>query len=188
MTTAMIDPKLYTVTVHAGTEPDPRTGAVMTPIYQTSTFVQEAPGSTRVGIIRAEPTPRVMHCKSRWLQSKTQAHAIAFSSGLAAEQAIVHNLAPGDHVLVCNDVYGGTGRLFRTLMRRFGIDFEFADLSNLDRARALMRGNTRMVWLETPTNPTLQVLDIAGLVGYRPSTGAVSWWTTPSPRRCSSPR
>ncbi len=170
----MIDPRLYTVAVHAGTEPDPRTGAVMTPIYQTSTFVQEAPGQHKGWDYSRGTNPSRDALEAALAGIETAQHAIAFASGLAAEQAIVQNLAPGDHVLVCNDVYGGTGRLFRTVMGRFGIEFEFADLSDVDRARAAMRPNTRMVWIETPTNPTLQILDIAALSDIAHAAGAVA--------------
>lgn len=159
----MIDPRLYTVAVHAGTDPDPRTGAVMTPIYQTSTFAQQAPGQHQGWDYSRGTNPSRDALEAALAAIEGAAHACAFSSGLAAEQAIVQNLAPGDHVLVCNDVYGGTGRLFRTLIGKFGIEFEFIDLSNLDHVRAHMRDSTRMVWVESPTNPTLQVLDIAGI-------------------------
>ena len=170
----MIDPRLYTVAVHAGTEPDPATGAVMTPIYQTSTFVQEAPGQHKGWDYSRGTNPSRDAVETALAALEDARHAIAFSSGLAAEQAIVQNLSPGDHVLVCNDVYGGTGRLFRNLIARFGIEFEFADLSDLDRARALMRPNTRMLWLESPTNPTLRVLDIAALADIARANGAVT--------------
>jgi len=170
----MIDPRLYTVAVHAGTEPDPATGAVMTPIYQTSTFVQEAPGQHKGWDYSRGTNPSRDALEVALAALEDARHAISFSSGLAAEQAIVQNLSPGDHVLVCNDVYGGTGRLFRNLIARFGIEFEFADLSDLDRARALMRANTRMLWLESPTNPTLRVLDIAALADIARSKGAVT--------------
>ncbi len=170
----MIDPRLYTVAVHAGTEPDPTTGAVMTPIYQTSTFVQEAPGQHKGWDYSRGTNPSRDAVETALAALEDARHAIAFSSGLAAEQAIVQNLSPGDHVLVCNDVYGGTGRLFRNLIARFGIEFEFADLSDLDRARALMRPNTRMLWLESPTNPTLRVLDIAALTDIARANGAVT--------------
>lgn len=170
----MIDPRLYTVAVHAGTEPDPATGAVMTPIYQTSTFVQEAPGQHKGWDYSRGTNPSRDAVETALAALEDARHAIAFSSGLAAEQAIVQNLSPGDHVLVCNDVYGGTGRLFRNLIARFGIEFEFADLSDLDRARALIRPNTRMLWLESPTNPTLRVLDIAALADIARANGAVT--------------
>ncbi|GJL81454.1 MAG: cystathionine beta-lyase [marine bacterium B5-7] len=159
----MIDKKLYTIAVHAGTQPDPRTGAVMTPIYQTSTFVQEAPGEHRGWDYSRGTNPSRDALQEALAALEGATCALAFSSGLAAEQAIVQNLSPGDHVLVCNDVYGGTGRLFRTLIARFGIEFEFIDLSDLDHARQCMRPSTRMVWIETPTNPTLAILDIAAL-------------------------
>ncbi len=169
----MIEPKLYTVAVHAGTEPDPRTGAVMTPIYQTSTFAQEAPGQHKGWDYSRGTNPSRDAVETALGALEGAEHAIAFSSGLAAEQAIAQNLSPGDHVLVCNDVYGGTGRLFRTLIGKFGIEFEFIDLGNLDNVSAKMRGNTRMIWVETPTNPTMQVLDIAALADIAHTGNAV---------------
>ena len=119
----MIDPKIYTTAVHAGTEPDPLTGAVMTPIYQTSTFAQEAPGQHKGWDYSRGTNPSRDALEQALAAIEGAEHAIAFSSGLAAEQAIVQNLNPGDHVLVCWDVYGGTGRLFRTLFAKvwFGI-------------------------------------------------------------------
>lgn len=169
----MIDPKLYTTVVHAGAAPDPRTGAVMTPIYQTSTFAQEAPGRHKGWDYSRGTNPSRDAVEAALAALEDAAHAVAFSSGLAAEQAIVQNLERGDHVLVCNDVYGGTGRLFRSLIARFGIEFEFIDLGDLDSARAATRADTRMIWVETPTNPTLQVLDIAGLAEIAHAANAV---------------
>lgn len=170
----MIDPRLFTVAVHAGTRPDPRTGAVMTPIYQTSTFAQDAPGEHRGWDYSRGTNPSRDALQEALAAIEGAAFAIAFASGLAAEQAIVQNLDPGDHVLVCNDVYGGTGRLFRTVMARFGIEFEFADLTDPAAVRGRMRPNTRMIWIETPTNPTLTILDIAALSQVAHEHGAVT--------------
>ncbi len=170
----MIDPRLYTVAVHAGTEPDPRTGAVMTPIYQTSTFAQEAPGKHKGWDYSRGTNPSRDALEAALAAIEGASHAIAFSSGLAAEHAIVQNLSPGDHVLVCNDVYGGSGRLFRTLVAKYGIEFEFRDLADPDAVRGMMRDNTRMIWIETPTNPTLQVLDIEALADIAHAHDAVA--------------
>lgn len=159
----MIDSKLYTTAVHAGTTPDPQTGAVMTPIYQTSTFAQEAPGVHK-GWDYSRGTNPSRDALETALEALEHAdHAIAFSSGLAAEQAIVQNLETGDHVLVCNDVYGGSGRLFRTLIGKFGIEFEFIDLSDVVFVKTRIRSNTKMIWIESPTNPTMKVMDISAL-------------------------
>ena len=159
----MIDSKLYTTAVHAGTTPDPQTGAVMTPIYQTSTFAQEAPGVHKGWDYSRGTNPSRDALETALAALENAEHAIAFSSGLAAEQAIVQNLDTGDHVLVCNDVYGGSGRLFRTLIGKFGIEFEFIDLSDVEFVKNRIRSNTKMIWIESPTNPTMKVMDIAAL-------------------------
>ncbi|MFT5572700.1 MAG: cystathionine beta-lyase/cystathionine gamma-synthase [Cryomorphaceae bacterium] len=170
----MIDPKLFTTVVHAGTHPDPTTGAVMTPIYQTSTFAQEAPGVHKGWDYSRGTNPSRDALEEALAAIEGAKYAIAFSSGLAAEHAIVQNLNPGDHVLVCNDVYGGSGRLFRTLVGKFGIEFEFIDMSNLDLVESHMRENTRLLWIESPTNPTMQVLDISSLSKIAHKGGAIS--------------
>ena len=159
----MIDSKLYTTAVHAGTTPDPQTGAVMTPIYQTSTFAQEAPGVHKGWDYSRGTNPSRDALATALAALEHADHAIAFSSGLAAEQAIVQNLETGDHVLVCNDVYGGSGRLFRTLIGKFGIEFEFIDLSDVVFVKTRIRSNTKMIWIESPTNPTMKVMDISAL-------------------------
>jgi cystathionine beta-lyase/cystathionine gamma-synthase len=159
----MIDSKLYTTAVHAGTTPDPQTGAVMTPIYQTSTFAQEAPGVHKGWDYSRGTNPSRDALETALAALEHADHAIAFSSGLAAEQAIVQNLETGDHVLVCNDVYGGSGRLFRTLIGKFGIEFEFIDLSDVVFVKTRIRSNTKMIWIESPTNPTMKVMDISAL-------------------------
>ena len=159
----MIDSILYTTAVHAGTTPDPQTGAVMTPIYQTSTFAQEAPGVHKGWDYSRGTNPSRDALETALAALEHADHAIAFSSGLAAEQAIVQNLETGDHVLVCNDVYGGSGRLFRTLIGKFGIEFEFIDLSDVVFVKTRIRSNTKMIWIESPTNPTMKVMDISAL-------------------------
>lgn len=170
----MIDPKLYTTVVHAGTVPDPATGAVMTPIYQTSTFAQDAPGQHKGWDYSRGTNPSRDALEKALAAIEGAKYGIAFSSGLAAEHAIVQNLNSGDHVLVCNDVYGGSGRLFRTLVGKFGIEFEFINMADLDVVQKHMRDNTKMLWIESPTNPTMQILDIAGLSAIAHAAGAIS--------------
>ena len=170
----MIDPKLYTTVVHAGTTPDPATGAVMTPIYQTSTFAQEAPGQHKGWDYSRGTNPSRDALEKALAAIEGAKYGIAFSSGLAAEHAIVQNLEVGDHVLVCNDVYGGTGRLFRSLLGKFGIEFEFINMSDLDVVQKHMRSSTKMLWIESPTNPTMQILDITGLSEIAHQGGAIS--------------
>src|SRR6266480_1179246 len=150
-----------TLAIHAGQEPDPRTGAVVPPIYQTSTYAQDAVGAPRLGYEysrTANPTrDALQECLAalehgRW--------AYAFASGLAAEDALLRALTkPGDHVLIPNDAYGGTFRLFAKVAQKWGLEFSVADLSTVDEARTAIRDNTRIIWVETPTNPLLNIAD-----------------------------
>src|SRR5437016_1469196 len=160
MTARETEDKLETLCVHAGVEPEPETGAIMTPIFQTSTYVQPAPGQpllydySRVG----NPTRTALEKALAALEGGSD--AVSFSSGLAAEQAIAQLLDPGDRVIVSEDAYGGTGRLFRTLFQRYGIAFEFLDLRDLDALARALEEPAQMIWIETPTNPLLRIIDI----------------------------
>ncbi len=162
-----------TTCVHAGVAPDPVHGAIMTPIFQTSTYVQPAPGQpisydySRGG----NPTREALEGSLAGIEGAK--HAISFGSGLAAVQAVVQLARPGDHVLVCDDVYGGTGRLFRRLYADYGIEFEFKDLAGTqDEIKAAIKPNTRFVWIESPTNPLLKVLDIEMIADVAHQAGA----------------
>jgi cystathionine beta-lyase/cystathionine gamma-synthase len=162
-----------TIAVHAGTEPEPRTGAIMTPIFMTSTFVQEAPGVHKgYDYSRADNPTREAHEKALTQIERGSKFALAFSSGLAAEQAVIQTLNPGDRILVCDDVYGGTGRLFRRLFAKYNLDFQFLDMSNLDEVRKFATPNTTLIWVESPTNPTMKVIDIEGMSKIAKSVGA----------------
>lgn len=162
-----------TIAVHAGTEPEPRTGAIMTPIFMTSTFVQEAPGVHKgYDYSRADNPTREAHEKALTQIERGSKYALAFSSGLAAEQAVIQTLNPGDRILVCDDVYGGTGRLFRRLFAKYNLDFQFLDMSNLDEVRKFATPNTTLIWVESPTNPTMKVIDIEGMSKIAKSVGA----------------
>ena len=149
--------------IHAGQEPDEKTGAVMVPIYQTSTYAQKSPGEHRgYEYSRTDNPTRTAYqaCLASLEQAK---HALVFSSGLAATDAIFHNLKSGDHVVCCDDVYGGTFRIFDKVYRNHGIDFTFADLTDLANLQAAIKPNTKLLWLESPTNPMLKLMDIAAL-------------------------
>ena len=152
-----------TLAIHAGQEPDEKTGAVMTPIYQTSTYAQQSVGQhkgyeySRTG----NPTRTALETCIATLEGAE--YGLAFASGMAATDAVLRMLSPGDHVLAGNDVYGGTFRLFDKELKRFGLFFSYVDTSDLDQVRAGLRENTRLVWLETPTNPLLNVTDLAGV-------------------------
>ncbi len=151
----------FTKVVHAGVEPDPRTGAIMTPIFQTSTYVQEAPNEHKGWDYSRAGNPTRDALEASFAALEGAKYGLAFSSGLAAEQAIIQILNPGDHVIVCDDVYGGTGRLFRRLFVKYGLEFDFVDMTNLENIAKAIKPATKMIWVETPTNPLLKVIDIA---------------------------
>ena len=158
--------------IHAGQPPEPRTGAVMVPIYQTSTYVQPAVGN-HLGYEYARtgnPTRAALETCLAALEGAT--HGVCFSSGCAATSTLCHTLAPGDHVVSSNDVYGGTWRLFTTVFQRLGVGFSFVDMTDPDAVRAAVRPETKMLWVETPTNPLLRVVDIAAMAEIARSVGA----------------
>ena len=161
----------HTTAVHGGISPEPQTGAIMTPIFQTSTYVQKQPGVHQgFDYSRADnPTRQTLETSLACLEKAK--YALSFSSGLAAEQAIVHQLAPGSTVLVCDDVYGGTGRLFRQLYAKYNINFQFIDMTDDKQLGAAFREKIDLVWVETPTNPTLKIIDIAELAKRAKSSG-----------------
>ncbi|NBP80557.1 aminotransferase class I/II-fold pyridoxal phosphate-dependent enzyme, partial [bacterium] len=165
---------IETVCVHAGVEPEPVTGAIMTPIFQTSTYVQSAPGEHKGYDYSRGGNPTRTALENALAALEGAAHGISFSSGLAAVHAIAQLLNPGDHVLVCDDVYGGTGRLFRKLFAKYNIDFEFVDMRDPQTLRNLVRPTTRLVWIETPTNPLLRIVDIAAVAQIARSAGALT--------------
>lgn len=155
--------KFNTKTIHAGQEPEPTTGAVMPPVFQTSTYVQESPNVhkgydyARVG----NPTRTALEKSIAGLEGAEQ--SAAFASGCAAMDALLKILRPGDEVISTNDLYGGTYRLFKEVFEPYNITFHFTDLSNPDDFDSLLNENTRMVWIETPTNPLLRLIDIEKL-------------------------
>lgn len=160
--------------IHAGQDPDPMTGAVMTPIYQTSTYAQESPGKHRgYEYSRTDNPTRTAYqaCVAALEEAK---HALAFSSGLATTAAVMHTLKAGDHVICCDDVYGGTFRIFDKVFKQLGIEFTFVDLSDLKKAEAAFRPNTRVMWMESPTNPMLKILDLEALCGLARAKNVVS--------------
>lgn len=169
-------PGFETRAIHAGYEPDPTTGAVIPPIYATSTYKQDGVGGLRGGYEysrSANPTRTALEGNLAALEQGTR--AFAFASGLAAEDTLVRSLlAPGDHVVIPDDAYGGTFRLFDTVERAWGIDHTPAALSDVEAVRAAIRpGTTTMVWVETPTNPLLNIADIEALAAVAHEAGAV---------------
>ncbi|MCP4358301.1 MAG: cystathionine gamma-synthase [Chloroflexi bacterium] len=152
---------LETLAVHAGVEPDPVSGAVMTPIYQTSTYAQED-----VAIHKGYEYSRTDNPTRTALQTALAAledgkHALVFASGMAAIDTILRLIKPGQHVLSGNDVYGGTFRLFDKVLSEYGLEFTYADTTDMGAVQAAIQPNTKLVWLETPTNPMLRLTDIA---------------------------
>ncbi len=163
-----------TAAIHAGQDPDPITGAVMIPIYQTSTYAQESLGKPRGYEYSRTDNPTRTAYQQCVAALEGADHALAFSSGLAAIDGVLHLLKSGDHVVACDDVYGGTFRIFDKVYRQMGIDFTFADLSDLNKAEAAFRPNTRLLWMESPTNPMLKILDIAALSQISKKRNALS--------------
>jgi len=152
--------KFGTKAIHAGVQPDPTTGAIMTPIFQTSTYVQEAPGVNKgFGYARGKnPTREALQANLAALENGK--HCVCFSSGVAATDAVLKLLNPGDEVITGDDLYGGTYRLFVKLYEKFGIKFHFIDLTNAENVKQYINDKTRLIWAETPTNPTMQIIDI----------------------------
>lgn len=152
--------KFATKVIHAGVHPDPTTGAVMTPIYQTSTYAQSAPGEHHgYEYARGDnPTRNVLQDNLAALENGTD--GIAFSSGLAALDAVLRMFEPGDHVIATSDLYGGSYRLMVKQYERYGIEFDFVNLRDADKIGGMVKAQTKMVWLETPTNPMLTLTDI----------------------------
>lgn len=152
--------KFGTKAIHAGVHADPTTGAIMTPIYQTSTYVQESPGVNKgYGYARGKnPTREALQDALAALENGK--HCVAFSSGVAATDAVLKMLKPGDELITGDDLYGGTYRLFTKIYEKFGIKFHFIDLTNAENLHKYINSNTKVIWAETPTNPTMQIIDI----------------------------
>ncbi|WP_435061251.1 cystathionine gamma-synthase [Amycolatopsis thermoflava] len=161
--------------IHAGQEPDPRTGAVIVPIYQTSTYAQDGVGGTREGDYEysrtANPTRTALEQALASLEGAR--HGLAFASGMAATDAVLRTvLRPGDHLVLGNDAYGGTFRLIDKVLKLWGVEYGVADLANPDEVRAAIRPETKLIWCETPSNPLLGIADLAVLAEIAHSAGA----------------
>lgn len=153
--------KFETLTIHAGQEPDPNNGAVMTPIYQTSTYAQDGVGKARQGYEYSRTkNPTRLALENCLAALEGGAYGLAFSSGMAATDTVLRLVSSGDHVLAGNDVYGGTFRLFDKVLTRYGMTFNFIDTTDPENAADSLTAQTRLVWLETPTNPLLSITDI----------------------------
>ncbi len=157
----MIEDRFETRAIHVGQEPDPRTGAVVVPIYQTSTFAQAQPGEHKGYDYSRTVNPTRTALENCIASLEKGNFGLAFSSGMGAITTIMLLLKSGDHVIASDDVYGGTFRLFRRVLERFGLEFSFVDMTNSESTASAIRRNTRLIWIETPTNPLMKIVDIA---------------------------
>jgi cystathionine gamma-lyase len=165
--------KFGTKAIHAGVEPDPTTGAIMTPIYQTSTYVQAAPGDHKGYEYSRTHNPTRTALQNALAALENGTHGLCFATGMASIDAIVKLLKPGDEVVSTNDLYGGTYRLFTKIFEGFGVKFHFVDMGDLRNVRAAVNPNTRLIWAETPTNPLLRIIDIEGLAAIAREQGCL---------------
>src|SRR5688500_502478 len=156
--------KFGTKAVHAGVEPDPSTGAIMTPVYQTSTYVQESPAKHKgyAYALDANPTRNALQKSIAALENVK--FGLCFSSGMGATDAVIKLLNPGDEVITSNDLYGGSYRMFRKVFEKYGIKFHFIDLTEASNMESLINDKTKLFWLETPTNPLMNIVDIKACV------------------------
>lgn len=169
-----IDKSFFTTAVHAGAHPEKVTGAVMPPIFMSSTFAQEAPGEHKGFDYSRAGNPSRDGYEEALAALEGAKHGLAFASGLAAEQAVAQLLNPGARILVCDDVYGGTGRLFRKLYAKYNLDFNFIDMTNTaDVKAAAAAGKVDMIWVETPTNPTMKIIDIRAMAKIAKEKNAI---------------
>lgn len=155
--------KAATRFIHAGAEPDPSTGAIMTPIFQTSTYVQEAPGKNKGYEYARSQNPTRQALETALAVIENGQYGLAFSSGVAATDAVIKLLSPGDEVIAANDMYGGTYRLFTKVFEKFGIRFRYVDTTTPSNVAAAITAQTKLIWLETPTNPLMNITDITAI-------------------------
>jgi cystathionine beta-lyase len=155
--------KFSTKAVHAGVEPDPSTGAIMTPIFQTSTYVQAAPGDHKGYEYSRTHNPTRTALQNALAQLENGKHGLCFASGMASIDAVLKLLRPGDEVVSTNDLYGGSYRLFTKIFEPFGVKFTFVDMGDPANVAKAITARTKLVWVETPTNPTLRIVDIAAI-------------------------
>jgi len=164
--------RLETLAIHAGQRPDPTTGAIMTPVYLTSTYVQDGPGAHKGFEYSRTRNPTRDALEGCLAALEGARHGLCFGSGLAATDCVLHTLEAGDHVVFSDDVYGGTFRLFDKVFRRHGVAFDAADLSDPRNLEGALRKSTRLVWIESPTNPMLKIVDLAAVARLARAAGA----------------
>ena len=165
--------KIATKFIHAGAEPDPSTGAIMTPIFQTSTYVQSAPGVNKGFEYARSQNPTRFALERAYAQIENAKHALAFSSGVAATDAVIKLLQPGDEVIAGNDMYGGTYRLFTKIFEKFGIKFHYANMQDAANIKTYINKQTKLIWAETPTNPLMNIVDIKALAAISKEAGVL---------------
>ena len=161
--------KFSTKAIHVGQDADPATGATIVPIYQTSTYTQESVGKHKGFDYSRTVNPTRVALEAQLASLEDAAYGSAFSSGMAATSAVLNLLSAGDHAIVTDDLYGGTYRLFSKVLERYGLEFTYVNMSDLAEVQAAIRPNTKLFWIETPTNPLLKLIDIAGVCALRKS-------------------
>ena len=164
--------KFGTKAIHAGVSPDKSTGAIMTPIYQTSTFVQEEIGVNKGYAYSRTQNPTRHALENNLAAIENGKYGACFGSGLAAIDCVIKMLNPGDEVISTNDLYGGTFRLFKTIFEKYGIKFHFVGMSDPSVVEAMVNENTKLIWVETPTNPMMKVIDIEAMAKVSKKAGA----------------
>lgn len=164
--------KLATRIIHAGAEPDPSTGAIMTPIYQTSTYVQSAPGVHKGFEYARSQNPTRKALEEALAVLENGKFGLAFSSGVAATDAVIKLLNPGDEVIAASDMYGGTYRLFTKIFEKYGIKFIYVDTTDTSNIKAAVTAKTKLIWIETPTNPLMNITDISAVAVISKAAGA----------------
>jgi len=163
--------KFGTKAIHAGVEPDPTTGAIMTPIYQTSTFVQESPGKHKGYEYARTHNPTRTALQKALAALENGKHGICYASGLAATDAVLKLYRPGDEIIATNDIYGGTYRIMKRIYEPFGLVFHFVDMSDITNIKNVISDKTKLIWIETPTNPLLRIIDIEAITDLCKITG-----------------
>ena len=164
--------KIATKFIHAGAEPDPSTGAIMTPIFQTSTYVQEAPGKNKGYEYARSQNPTRKALEDAYAIIENAKFGLAFGSGVAATDSVIKLLNPGDEVIAANDMYGGSYRLFTKVWERYGIKFIYVDTTDAANVQAAVTAKTKLIWIETPTNPLMNISDIAAIAAISKAAGA----------------
>lgn len=166
--------KFGTKAIHAGQHPDPTTGAIMTPIYQTSTYAQESPGNHKGYEYARTQNPTRHALEANIAALENAKFGRCFASGMAATDAVLKTMNPGDEIISTNDLYGGTYRIFTKIYEKYGFKFTFVDMKNPENVKSAISPKTKMVWIETPTNPMMSIVDIAAIVAVAKAAGAIT--------------